>query len=440
MRAIAVLCPHCAARLEVDETARVATCSYCGTTSRIQARTRFLERAVPPPALPPQERALPVATQRHSVRWSAAVVLLPLLVVGAALAASLAVRQAGGVGSKARLWQSPGVLVRDVTGDGVGDVIGWTQPIPGEQTALAAFDGASGRRLWQRAMGTFQETRVGFLALAGDLVLYADPRGELSALASADGATRWRATLGEQVEAFCADEGDAAVRVQTRDERWHRVDLAAGAVAAAAAPSPCRALPNDRGDRQRGPHRRHEGLLGWYSWTDDIATPRDLDGMKVGDILQLAEGGGTIWIALGHKQPGTRVPMLARYAVEGHEPALGNWRFLKSREKDAVRFPVAWTVEVPAREPLRAKEGDPKRVAVAPGRVYVGYELADGPPRVAAFDLTTGARVFDVGLPRRSSTSLDHLTVIAGRLYVRDRWALLALHPDTGAVLLTVGK
>jgi hypothetical protein len=398
MRAIAVNCPNCAAKLNVGETARTAVCNYCGTTSRIQARTRFLERAVAPPVLPPQERSLPIATQPHSTRWGVGVILLPLVLlggIGTAVVASIG----GGLFDKDRLWQSPGVLVADVTGDGLDDIVGWVQAVPGEDCAIAAFAGTSGKRLWERTLGTYQETGWGMLAHAGDLILYADPRGRVQALGAANGAPRWKAALGEQAEAFCAGEGAALVK--TRDERWHRIELASGNHQVAEEPLSCRPLASDRG-LPRNP-RGFDYQPGIES--HDPAAPREIDGMRVSKAVKLAES--EVWLALGHKHPGTRVPMLARYQV--------------LHDQGGLEFAVPWALEVPGADALRAKEGAPEHIAAAEGRVYVAYAMAEGPPRVAGFDLDSGARLFEVALPSgRTRGSLSHLAATGSRVFVKD--------------------
>jgi DNA-directed RNA polymerase subunit RPC12/RpoP len=446
MQAIAVKCPNCAARLEVGEAARTATCTYCGTTSRILARTRFLERPIAAPPLA-QELHMPVAIHPHSVLWLVAVVFA-ILLVGGLLAGRLissavtaiseqvspvdepALEPAGEPADEPadepRLWLSPGILAADVTGDGVGDAIGWVEMAGSKQLAIAAFAGSGGERLWVRPIGARQERERGILALAGDLVLVADPLGVVRGFAAADGTPRWQAAIGERVSAFCFAEGAALLR--TRDERWHHLDLVAGERGEAEEPERCRPLPDDRdswgASKQYG---YHAGLRGRYRWTDGVPSPRRLAGMSVSEVVEVEAGAeAAIWLALGHKEPGTRVPMLARYSVEG----AGSDR----------EFPVSWAVEVPAGDPLRAKEDAPERITVTGGRVFVGYAMADGSPRLAAFDLGSGERRFDMALPHRSSHRLDHAVAADRRVFVKDGSTMVAIDTESGAVVFSIGE
>jgi hypothetical protein len=434
MRAIAVKCPNCAARLEVGGTATTATCTYCGTSSRIQARTGFFERPVPATDLPAEAKDLPVASQPHSPRWVLVMILVPVLLAVGIVTAVISATRAGPA-AKNLYWYSGGAILTDVTGDGTEDVIGWV--LANRKHYIAAFAGESGKRLWRRWIEE-DEPGARMLALAGDLLLHTTAGGKVHAFAAADGAPRWEATLGEQVDALCAGDGEALVR--TRDERWHRLDLGQGSRADAEEPSPCRALPNDRNfDRQPRGYAYHPGLAGIPTSRFDLPGPRELKGMKVSKLVEL-EGGGGRWLALGEKHPGTGVPMLARYRVEGYDRSMGSWSEVRHRSGLAVAFPAVWVVEVPGGDPLQASESALDLVGAAGGRVFAAYETRQGPPRVAAFDLEAGARHFDVELPPKEHHSLDHLVATGGRVFVKDRSSLVALDPESGEILYSLGQ
>jgi hypothetical protein len=433
VRAISVKCPQCAASLDVTETARTAQCAYCGTTSRIQARTRFLERPIAPLVLAPEEARLPVARQPHSGRWIASLVLVPVILGAIAIPAFLAVQ---GKLSGKRLWMSQGTIAVDVTGDGVADAVGRVQPIGGETMRLAAIDGAGGDLLWERELGSAKEGNEGWVTLAGDTVLFAGSRGAVRAFASRDGSPRWDTPVGEQIDAACAG-GEGAILLRTKDERWHRLDLASGQRSDGAAPEACEALPNDRGKWQHPEaYGYYPGFRGRYDWSDDVPTPRQLEGMKVDESADL---GDERWIALGHKQPGTRVPMIARFRVEGYDPGAATWKSMNSRDKEAIAFPVLWQHTVPAGDPLAAEEGDPELIAVAGDRVLVAYEMDDGPPRVTVFALEGGERLFDVALEEQRIHNLVSLSAAGDRIFINNANRLIALEAATGKRVFSIG-
>ena len=95
MKAAQDTCPNCGARLQVGAVETLVQCEYCGTASRVQRRTRFLERALPPPASGPR----PIAVQKHNPAVLIVVLggVIGTLAVGA-LVASLGVRSPPRVG------------------------------------------------------------------------------------------------------------------------------------------------------------------------------------------------------------------------------------------------------------------------------------------------------------------------------------------------------
>jgi outer membrane protein assembly factor BamB len=74
--------------------------------------------------------------------------------------------------------------------------------------AIAAFDLASGRRLWERAL---RAPLAGGPTAADGLVVIGTSKGEVIALAQQDGALRWRVRVNAEIVAAPAVGGDLVV-------------------------------------------------------------------------------------------------------------------------------------------------------------------------------------------------------------------------------------
>ena len=73
VRAVIVRCPNCNANLEIASTVIQASCQYCGTVSRIQARTAMFQ--IPKaPQMPVQPATMTNAGWSHLVMNFATVV------------------------------------------------------------------------------------------------------------------------------------------------------------------------------------------------------------------------------------------------------------------------------------------------------------------------------------------------------------------------------
>lgn len=384
--AIAIKCPECGAGLRVDDAAPTARCEYCGTTSQVRRRTRVLQIPMQVPELPGGVR-YPIATQRHTRGWVTGLALSGVLAgVVAPLAGFLASRnQLGAVQRQLERPQWDGVsrlITTDLDGDGVHDIIGRVETIqPEHVAAIGAFDGRTGKRMWvSETIGLRSDVFQGPMALAGDVVVVGDGGAGLRAYAARDGSARWNIRLNEKVELLCAGAADGQVLVRTADERLHPIALADGAVqpSVAAKDQACRLLPSDamRGD---APHRQH---WAWHNEFRDLVPRGGLDGMDADEAVHHVPSG--VVIALGHKQPGSRIPMIARYTGKGGD------------------VKALWIATVPGGDPLQAYESDPEpeHVDLNEDVVVVGYQTKRTHEyRVTAFAMADGARLWDVALP-----------------------------------------
>lgn len=434
MKAILVTCPHCGARLQIADAAASVDCSYCGTSSRVQRRTQFFERALPPPASGPA----PVAVQRHTGVAGGRVVLglaLPLVIGGMVYfqvskarrlvtqSSSVAVTSSstkttvtlpGEAPGQQTEWQGTvGALVVDIDGNGTPELVGRSRRVSvGDEIRLIALDAATGARRWQsEPLGSYTDTYQGQLALAGDQLLFASPRGEVRAFALATGQPRWRTQLDEKVRALCDGGADTIIAIGA-DDRPRPLRRADGTPAGTTLERPAAAPPRRPG--RRGPACAHPLV------TDAVDQPR-------GDARPLAaahglrserlDGGPGERVLSGSRATGTGVPTMIAFD-----------------DRDKVR----WTVAIP-QDPLGAQENAPEAVAVGRGSACATYQ---GPPsertgRVACFALADGRRQWDHLIPNHSLRMLqivgDAVAITGvGRLELRD----LA----TGAVRWSFGR
>ncbi len=415
MKAIQVTCPQCGARLAAGDAARV-TCEYCGTEAHVQRRSRVLER-VEPTRPPPGMR---VAVQQRSAAPILAVAALVVVLGAIILGISAAVHQAasttkptGGGGTTpapGRIlgWEGDmggGVLMTDADGDGDVDVIGRCREYGNvDAVSIIALDGATGATLWESpALGTYIETYQGLLGLAGDTIVFTNELGEVRGYAVAGGARRWSAQLPERAATLCA--GDGTVGVVGNDGVRRDVRLADGKPPAEApAAADCVPLPHD-----------HEG---GHPRLRHIDAPYELAGTLGLQRASLAVGPGGRVVS-GERDKGTRVARLV--ALDG--------------ERDTAR----WSVDVAA-QPLAAHEGAPELVAVGDDVACASYEpsASQSVPRLACFDLATGARRWDQEL--LDDSPLEGLFITEVGVMIA-QWGLLEVRdPATGALRWKFGK
>lgn len=439
-------CPHCGANLNVDDRSASVVCQYCGTSSRVQTRSRVLQIPRPLPSAPGPER--PVARQRFrgATPFLASSLFIGAVTLGIGIAAhrsDQAIPQAAyqqlhrAIASVERVvsptpaspdtWSTGVPLVTDVDGDGADDLIGLTRNVhDGDRVQLAAFAGATGAVLWRgERLGTYSAMVQAGIFLAGELVLVATPSGDLQAYARADGSPRWRISLGERVAEICAiGARPEAALVGTRDRRWHKVALADGSRATAGAP-------------KRVEPRSRSGLaLAWVegrlpagtclplatagrdampglATADSWARLAKIEGMSV---LRLARRGSGPVVAIGHKTPGTPVPMLA--VLDGRK--------------------LRWKAVVPGSGPLDARADD-THLTVDESSVFQVWEGKDG-PRLAAFALVDGRRRWEVALHPELARVVVGVVAVGGRVAVAGWGGLQAFDVATGAPAYALGR
>lgn len=423
VRAVQLKCPNCGATLQTAETALQMTCTYCGQVSRIQQRSRVLQRLQPP--VGPSN--LPVVTRpASSTRWvifAVAVVFAGATAGSALFIGRQAVRRAKladtSVAASERGWSASWdgrPVIADVDGDGVEDLIGMTRYQQGDQAKLAAFSGVTGKLLWESPGLGKHTDATGLVAAAGDKVLRATSDGRVHAHERATGARAWALDLGEKTAAFCS--GDAgAVIVATADQRAHRLELATGVRSDAPA-----LRIEDEWSEPRRDARDHRAVCDRISdnnnrWTAGAVRTRrygaaEIPGFSPSIVLRTPAQGA---IAVGSRTPGTSVPMLAA---------------LDSKLRTA-----RWTAVIPSSDVLNARSPE-DRIALTDDLIAVTYHGSDNKVRLTTFALADGVRRWDV--PVALDWNLSGVAVTRRAVVVAAWSRLQAFDLKTGNVLFEI--
>jgi hypothetical protein len=260
-----------------------------------------------------------------------AVVVMALVGAGA-LAAFLAAGRGGGPGGDRYSVAGRPVPI-DANGDGITDIaMGLTTLRENSTEHLAAFDPTTGRQVWRTEALPKRPEHVA--AAQGKLV--ATVGAVLYGFDAKSGARVFNTTLPELPDALC--EHASGLGLLTKDKKLYPVDLGSGALGTPTAgaryahEAGTRCIDLDPPHASQGP-RLFE--IEERPYRDRLKT------MQVSDVFAL--GSSTLALAVGTRQPGTRVPMLAMF--------------------DGDR--QLWAQEVPGSEPLAAKEGDPTAIGAA---------------------------------------------------------------------------
>ncbi len=435
VRAVIVRCPNCNANLQVESTVYSTTCQYCGTVARIQARTAMFQ--IPKaPAMPKQAATMtnaeriaqlhqlakmPVAVQRASI----VLVLLPFVVM-AAIGAGVffAINKAGGIrgvmGTNKMMWAGHPPALSDVDGDGTLDVIGVARYVQDNDRAhFAAFSGKTGEKLWEtETLGKYSDLTQDQYGAVGDTLYITTKDGKLIARnAKSKGVVKWEISLGEKIDAMCAFGKELAIT--TADSKWWIIDAAGKKREGQKLVRLTREYTTE-GIRDAFDRAGSEAgdvciTLGWDHQTPPgvIALPghsemANIDGMRI-EVLIKRPGGPSI--AVGKKQPGTSVPLLARLGPVPAQTPMPKKGWRTEPEKKALLPSAAWRVEIPASDPLNARL-DEEHVTVSDKAVFALYEISNSKHHLAAFSVADGKRLWDREITHGSGYNPVALTIV----------------------------
>lgn len=415
MKSVVVKCPECNAALEASADTREVRCSYCNTLVVIQRRTMFLQRPAPLPPRPPEAPPVRVATEQ---RHAAPVIGLVATILGLIALPAIAIAQCASGGTP---WGKAIAL------EGGEHFVALLKTREKEILSLAAYDARTGKRRWRSDELRRGTELLGALCAVEDVVIDGDRGPGLTAVNLADGKIRWRARLEEAVSGLCAGPDRTHLVVATADKKLHTLSLKDGGVQPAAAGG-CEPLACASRGRRR--HIDHKVQSRWEAALES-------GGMRLEGSLPA----GDAILVLGHKQPGTRVPMIA---LLRDTPTAGA---AKPRGGDFTgghgegKVEVLWKTSIPAGDPLAASDGAPdaERVAIDKDRVAVAYELRDDSKhRLALFARADGRRLLDVALPK-AMRAVWTVLLLPRAVVVTSTWGVIAAYdPESGKELYTI--
>jgi len=239
----------------------------------------------------------------------------------------------------------------------------------------------------------------------------------LNGLDLADGKLRWQVRLDEAVAKLCAADDATAIQVVRVDKKAHLLSLSDGALRPAAATTTCAPLRCDRPFDRSAHDLDHRERKRWGA---------ALSGMKVEEALRV----GATTLALGHKTPGTSVPMIAAVQPRAAPVAAPKARSgdFTGGHGEAGGPKVLWQTVVPASNPLSVKGGapDPNDVALDGKAVAVAYEMNDHSTyRLTVFSLADGRRRYDIALPKEQR-GLWSVLITPQVVIVTSTWGVIA--------------
>lgn len=451
LRAVIIRCPNCNANLEIVSTVASVACTYCGQVSRVEARKTAmfeLPKTLPPPdrqSLEDRRRQIHELRQLVPVRavstravWL--IVLVPTLVILGAVFGGIKMI-ANHVTTSRMMWAGHVPAVIDVDGDGVGDLVGLVRyVVDDDRTHLAAYSGKTGAKLWESdSLGNYSKLGQVQLASLGSLVVMNSSTGELIARdAKAGGAPKWQLSMGEKIDVMCK-HGDGLV-VATADGKWFAIDAGGSKQETAALIRLDRDYTNDgaidtfqRADENTtclpvgSTWRQPPSVFALQHWHDIANVP----GMSVDIAVRTAK---SPTIVLGHKSPGTAVPMLGRLAPS--KPFVPTDRKERPEKEDLPG--AAWEAEMPSKDKLNS-QFDSAHFAMTDRLAIVLYEGANSTEWLTAFDLETGKRAWE----RQLETGHGFVAVclvVTGDVVTLTTWQnLTAFKLSDGSVAWEIG-
>jgi DNA-directed RNA polymerase subunit RPC12/RpoP len=439
-------CPHCGAALDLSLAAREVRCSYCGKVSVVRPR------AEPTPRPPPEQR--PLAPQRPTLDQPAprsaapAAIAALLVVVGASIAAFLAMRKASSTngapssrpasaassakaapsapptgrverGVRESFARASRPFVVDLDGDRVSDLVLRN----GEE--LLAYSGATGKKLWSAPTPT--KGWPSFALVRDGRALYVSEVG-LTAFDGKTGKKLFAATLPDRPELPCTAPAGKA-RLLMGDDTVAVIELEGGALTTEKRGAPC---AEHTSDTMRGGSVRRR--LFPVSFLPAELGALACGGVKVSGTYDYVYADPCL-PALGLREDELGELSLRAVAPLGAGPRAGHVLFgTKRRGKRAAMVGVArgrklvWAAVASPVDAADLPEEGPERSALDGAHVAMAYGTLAG-ANLAVFELETGRRVADVPLGGKPL----HVVGLGGRFGVVLDERIVAVDP-TGKV------
>jgi len=391
---------------------------------------------------------MPVAVQRVSVF----LVFLPFILMGVIGAGVFfAVKKAGGISgvfSGSKLWAGTPPALTDLDGDGTVDVIGVSRYVQdGDRAHFAAYSGKTGEQLWESdKVGNYSDVSQNQFGAIGDTLYVTTKEGKLVARNAKNKAVvKWEVSLGEKIDAMCAVGNQLSV--VTADQKWWLIDGNGKKRAGKKLYRLDRDYTNNEAKakfEQAGGeagdvciqlgwnHRTPAGVIALQGW-GDIA---NIEGMRI-NLLIKRPGGPSI--ALGYKQPGTNVPMLARIGARPEPTPMPKKGYRTSDEQKALLPSSTWKAEIPAVDPLNSRV-DEEHVTLNDKAVFVLYQISSSKHHLAAFDIASGKRLWDREITHGSGFVAVSLSVIGDAVALTTWQSLTAYATSDGSDRWRVGN
>ena len=438
MELISVDCPNCGASLPHQQPGSNYQCAYCGSAFRIEQAKKAHTQAgmaidphvIAQAIIAAQQQA---AAQQHARQVQpvqqfvklpepskprAVLFLLPLMIVaGVAVPLFLAFKGVDGLigqvlNNEHVLWDDVAGVPQVVTVNNATAVVGRTRAVANEDHLYCGVYDSSGETIWRTEslgtyMGGYQST---FCGAAGDALVVTDARAQVRVLDLATGSQRHSLELSDVVDYLCVPQDPKQAKqvwIKQLDERTHLLDVTTGQLTASPQPEWCFSSR----------HEAQTALQGGGSWAD-----AKREGLPEVDKLKLEfvyERGGKM-VALGHTEPGTKVPTAVAF--------------------DPASKKVLWQQATPSVSKATLRDTD-KFGAIA-GDVFVTtYGAGQEDWYITALDLTTGKRVWETKLrPIFAVDWIQGLVASDTHVFVVRTSSLEIFDVRTGKLTGTIGK
>jgi outer membrane protein assembly factor BamB len=326
-------------------------------------------------------------------------------------------------------------MLADVNADGTEDVVNLitSRDSGAASRRYAAFDGRTGRLLWQTPDQGAEASSLR-AAITGGRLLLSSREGQLTAFDAARGEQHWTSALGDRVRSFCVGDKADTVRVVTVDERALSIDVKTGRQTSARGRH-CEPVVTDEDavghkPRDRSDPRAPRGVASIYCGGVRVMgdenyvipdqckakariDPEGLEGMSAHALWKHGPG----YIVIGSRRPGTPTPVVGY--VHGTK--------------------LSWRADVPEGNPLDADDGAPDQVTLSGERLVVAYRnRKTQKAAVTAFAVATGERLWHRVLA--DTTRLARLVASRDTVFLYADSTVSALSASTGEPQFTLGE
>ncbi len=424
-RVVTKKCPNCSGPLPATGAAEVV-CEYCG--ARVQ-----IEQPRPPRQAQPPRPGAPQVARPSGARFALiAIFVVAMLGVGVTvlMVSNKTIKTAtrhdprGGHSPKGESvrWDNRAmVAAARINDDAVDDIVGRYMLLEDSKSDVyvGAFDGATFERLWKAGpfgdiSGNHAHMHTHF-AVTPSKVAVSDYASMVHILDRATGAEQRSLRLSDRVTHMCVAPGDRdAVWLAVADENDVELDLRTGETTEMSIPDWCPgeiSLSGDSAGCWRSEFlRRRLGRA-------ECVNPGELAEAQ-GFAPEYGLRNGDQLVAVGNKDPGSRLPMAAGY--DGKT--------------------VRWVRQLSGDPQATVGEGAPEVADLGFGHLVVQYQV-DKKWRLISLDPATGDTQWEVQIPNTDwADDSDLFLLTEKRLYLPNQSYLHVFDTATGRLLGTIGR